>query len=179
MSRVEEWLAAMPSEREVDARIEELEAELARLRLIKQLQNGPPRARSSYRNGNGGTNGHGPGTVHGNGDDSPQRGTLALEPLVVPATEAAIVNPANLSRERRDIIRIIQALPRGEAPLRIVALRMRERGYDAQDRHVGANMARMTKAGLLKRVRQGYYTVPDHVADYLRAEESDAQEVMR
>jgi hypothetical protein len=149
----------MPPKREVDARIGELEAELAKLRLIKQLHNSRSHAHAT-RNGHG--NGNGNGATGSNGD--------LFEPVRPPLQHAQVVDPARLSQDRREILEIMMALPNNQAPLRIVSHKLRARGHHTDDKHVGANMARMFKAGLLTRVRQGTYEVPNHVAEYLREE---------
>jgi hypothetical protein len=164
MSSLDAWLAAMPPEHEIDERIGHAEAELHKLQLVKQLhqERGATRSSSSHANGE---------RRNSNGNGHMQ--LLAAEPN-------AEVNPARLSRERREILKAMLSLSKTEVPTRLVAHRLRLHGHQADDRHVGQNMARMEKAGLLRRVRHGTYSVPPDVAEFVRQEgESRDHGVMR
>jgi hypothetical protein len=134
----------MPAEQEIEAQISALEGELHRLQLIKQLQPSRPGAavvpiRTTTPNGH-----------------------------LFAADNGPAVDPARVSPERRDILEAILALPGRQGSPSLVANRLRRDGRDVNDRHIGMNMARMHKAKLLKRVRQGTYAVPNHVAEFVR-----------
>lgn len=157
MSSVDTWLAAMPPIREVDERIEQLQGELHQLQLIKQLHT--DRGEAHVPSVNGHTNGNGDHPTERNGASNGGGALFAENP---------VVDPGRLSLERKEILQTMLTLPHHEAPPRLVAHKMRVRGLPVDDRHIGLNMSRMQKAGLLNRVRKGVYVIPPHVFDFIR-----------
>jgi len=116
---------------EIDRRVSELEVELATLRSLQKLR--PHRQSTESR----------------------------VKP---PATRATAApkrgRGGRVTPERQRILDVLRESP-GGASVQQVAARLRDRGEQTSETGVAANMARMTKYGMLERVEQGRYQLPD------------------